>query len=127
LQVTGLGGLPGIHSARYAGPKASDAENNAKLLKMMAIRHIADRTAKFVSTIVLISPSGEEHVFEGVLEGKIATATKGSAGFGYDNVFIPNGATQTLAELGLAEKNKISHRAKACAQVADFLATHLRL
>lgn len=121
LLVAGLGGLPGIHSARYAGPKASDAENNAKLLKMMTIRPMANRSATFISTIVAYSPSGEEFVFEGRLEGEIAKAQKGTAGFGYDTVFIPQGESKTLAELGLAFKNKVSHRAHAVAQLLEIL------
>jgi XTP/dITP diphosphohydrolase len=125
LQVNGLGGLPGIHSARYAGPKAADSENVAKLLKMMAIRHIADRSAQFVSHIVLISPQNEEFIFEGTLKGFISTAAKGTTGFGYDNVFKPEGSEQTLAELGLAHKNKISHRAQACQKMLDLLLPRL--
>lgn len=121
IAVEGLGGLPGIHSARYAGPKASDAENNAKLLKMMTIRHVANRKASFLSTIVAFSPDGTEHVFEGRLDGELAKAAKGTTGFGYDSVFIPTGETKTLAELGLPFKNKISHRAKAVAQLMEIL------
>lgn len=121
LQVKGLGGLPGIHSARYAGDKASDSENVAKLLKMMQIRQIADRSAQFTASLVLISPAKEEFVFEGIFPGSIAKAPKGNQGFGYDTVFIPEGQTQTLAELGLAYKNQNSHRARACLQVAELL------
>lgn len=121
LVVEGLGGLPGIHSARYAGPKASDAENTAKLLKMMSIRHVANRSAHFVCTLVAFDPSGQEHIFEGKLSGTIATSQKGTAGFGYDSVFIPEGETKTLAELGLAHKNKVSHRAKATSQLAEVM------
>jgi XTP/dITP diphosphohydrolase len=119
LAVEGLNGLPGIHSARYAGPHAGDAENVAKLLKMMTLRPMANRKARFLSTIVAYSPAGEELIFEGTMEGEIAKAPRGSTGFGYDPVFIPEGETQTLAELGLAFKNKTSHRAKA---VALFMA-----
>lgn len=121
LAVEGMGGLPGIHSARYAGPKAGDAENVAKLLKMMTIRPMANRKAAFVSTIVAFDPEGNEHVFEGKLEGEIAKAPRGTAGFGYDSVFIPNGETKTLAELGLAFKNKVSHRANAVAGLLSLL------
>lgn len=127
LAVEGLGGLPGIHSARYAGPKASDGENIAKLLKMMTIRPMQNRKAAFVSTIVAFDPSGKEHVFEGRMEGEIAKAPKGTTGFGYDSVFIPEGETKTLAELGLAFKNKVSHRAKAVAQLMAVLETGLEL
>lgn len=121
LAVEGLNGLPGIHSARYAGPNARDGENNAKLLKMMTLRPMASRKAAFVCVIVAFDPSGQEHVFEGRLEGEIAKAARGTTGFGYDPVFIPTGETQTLAELGIAFKNKISHRAKALAQLAPLL------
>lgn len=121
LEVAGLGNLPGIHSARYAGAKASDSENTAKLLKMMQLRAMISRAARFRSVIVAYDPQGREHVFEGILKGEIAKAPKGTAGFGYDNVFIPEGRSQTLAELGLAFKNKISHRAGAVAGLAAAL------
>ncbi len=126
LLVAGLNNLPGVHSAKYAGPHASDAENNAKLLKMMAIRNIADRKAQFVSQIVVYSPEGEEFLFEGTLEGLIATNAKGQAGFGYDNVFIPTGETLTMAELGLAKKNQISHRAKAINKMLEAISLKLQ-
>ena len=121
LAVEGLGGLPGIHSARYAGPKAADAEHMAKLLKMMTLRPMANRNAAFVCTLVAFDPSGVEHVFEGRLEGEIAKASRGNAGFGYDPVFIPKGETKTIAELGLAFKNKVSHRARAIDGLAALL------
>lgn len=121
IAVEGLNGLPGIHSARYAGPKAQDAENVAKLLKMMTLKQMANRNAAFVSVIVAFDPEGNEHVFEGRLEGEIAKAARGTAGFGYDNVFVTPGETKTLAELGLAFKNKISHRAKAAAPFIELL------
>jgi XTP/dITP diphosphohydrolase len=121
LAVEGLGGMPGIHSARYAGPKAQDAENTAKVLKMITLRAMNSRNAAFVSVIVAFDPNGVEHVFEGRLEGEIAKAQKGSAGFGYDNIFVPKGETKTLAELGLAFKNKVSHRALAVNQLLALL------
>ena len=121
IEVTGLGNLPGIHSARYAGPKASDNENNAKLLKMMQIRNVTDRSARFFTCLIAISPEGEEHVFTGSLQGKIAPAPKGLHGFGYDPVFIPDGQTQTLAELGPGWKNQHSHRTQAVKNFLSFL------
>ncbi len=121
LIVDGLGGLPGIHSARYSGPKASEAENTAKLLKMVQIRTATNRKAHFTSVVVAYSPSGEEFIFEGQLSGEIAKAQKGNSGFGYDNVFMPENQTQTLAELGLAFKNKTSHRAKAIELMVEKL------
>lgn len=113
LEVTGLGGFPGIHSARYAGPKASDSENIAKLLKMMQIRAVADRSARFVCATVVLTPEGEEWVFEGEMRGMIAKNVAGQMGFGYDPVFIPEGESQTLAELGPGYKVQRSHRAMA--------------
>lgn len=121
LEVTGLGNLPGIHSARYAGPKASDNENVAKLLKMMQIRQVSDRSARFVCQLVVYTPDGQEWLFNGEMKGTIAKAPKGQNGFGYDPVFIPEGETQTLAELGLAYKNSHCHRAKAVAQFLEKL------
>lgn len=113
LEVTGLGGLPGIHSARYAGPKAADSENVAKLLKMMQIRAVTDRSARFVCTMVVYTPDGQEWVFTGEMKGSIAKAAVGQLGFGYDPVFIPEGETKTLAELGPGYKVRLSHRSKA--------------
>ncbi len=113
LEVEGLNKFPGIHSARYAGPKAADSENVAKLLKMMQIRQIQNRKARFVSVIVAFDPQGVEHIVEGELHGQISPKAIGTTGFGYDPVFIPEGETKTLADLGLAHKNRVSHRASA--------------
>lgn len=121
LEVEGLGGLPGVHSARYAGEKASDAENNAKLLKMVSIRTAGNRAAQFKCVFVAFSPDGKEHVIEGTVKGTIGTVAKGTAGFGYDPVFIPEGQTKTYAELGAAVKNQGSHRAQAIRQLAALL------
>ncbi|MEN0057376.1 MAG: RdgB/HAM1 family non-canonical purine NTP pyrophosphatase [Bdellovibrio sp.] len=113
LVVEGLNGLPGIHSARYAGPHASDSENVAKLLKMMTLKPMANRNAQFVCTTVIYSPEGEEWVFTGEMKGSIASKPVGLHGFGYDPVFLPTGQTQTLAELGDGFKTQHSHRAQA--------------
>lgn len=121
LEVEGLGNLPGIHSARYAGPKAADSENLAKLLKMMQIRNITNRNARFVCCMVVYSPTGEEWIFEGELKGVIGKTPAGQHGFGYDPVFIPTGETKTLAEIGSAFKAKNSHRAKATMQFFEKL------
>lgn len=121
LEVEGLGGLPGIHSARYAGPKASDGENVAKLLKMLSIRSPKNRKARFVCCMVAYSPKGEEFVFEGIVEGEVSEKVRGTTGFGYDPVFIPEGEKQTFSELGQAVKNKISHRAKAIRLFSEVL------
>ena len=113
LEVVGLGGLPGIHSARYAGAKAQDSENVAKLLKMLQIKAVTDRSARFLCTMVAFNPAGEEIILEGEIKGTIAKTPSGQHGFGYDPVFIPDGETQTLAQLGSGYKNQKSHRAAA--------------
>lgn len=119
LEVKGLGNLPGIHSARYAGPKAADSENVAKLLKMMQIRAVTDRSARFVCQMVVFTPQGEEWLFEGEMKGQIAKAPAGQHGFGYDPVFVAEGETQTLAQLGVGFKNQKSHRAHAIRQFLE--------
>ncbi len=116
LEVESLGHLPGIHSARYAGANARDSENVAKLLKMMQIRSGPNRQAQFKCVTVVLTPQNEEWVFEGVLKGQISPKVSGLMGFGYDPVFIPEGETKTLAELGPAYKIQKSHRALALAQ-----------
>jgi len=113
LVVEKMNGLPGIHSARYAGDNASDIENNTKLIKMMNLRGVMDRSAKLVACIVAYSPTGERAVFTGEFNGVIAKAPRGTMGFGYDSVFIPQGEEKTLAELGPGYKIQHSHRSKA--------------
>jgi non-canonical purine NTP pyrophosphatase (RdgB/HAM1 family) len=113
LVVEGLAGSPGVYSARYAGEMATDVENNLKVLQMMRIRSPVNRQASFVSVIIVRSPEKEEFVFEGSLKGKISETMKGTDGFGYDSIFIPEGETKTIGELGQAHKNRISHRARA--------------
>lgn len=121
LEVDGLDKNPGIYSARYAGDKASDGENNAKVLKMLKIRSPQNRTARFRCVMVAYSPSGEEFVFEGTVEGRISEKIRGTEGFGYDVIFIPEGEEKTFAELGLAFKNKVSHRAQAIRKFREIL------
>lgn len=124
LECEGLNNLPGVHSAYYAGPKATNQENVAKLLKMLQVR-TNNRNAQFKSLLLVYSPQGEEMIFEGILKGTIAMKQSGTAGFGYDPVFIPEGYTKTLAEMTLAEKNKISHRSLALRQFKDKLKQYL--
>lgn len=121
LEVEGLNGLPGVHSARYAGENARDSENIAKLLKMMQIRTPANRKAQFRCVFVVYSPEGKEKVIEARVEGTIATSVRGATGFGYDPVFIPEGESKTYAELGAAVKNQGSHRAQAIRQLLVLL------
>jgi XTP/dITP diphosphohydrolase len=121
LFVEGLNGLPGVHSARYAGDRASDGENRAKLLKMLQIRSPMNRKAFFDCTLVLLSPKKEEQVFSGQVHGEIAKKETGKGGFGYDNVFIPNGHSKTFGELTDGEKNAMSHRFQASQKLIEFL------
>jgi XTP/dITP diphosphohydrolase len=112
LEVEGLAGRPGIRSARYAGPEASDEENVAMLLDELAGAEGEARRARYVSELVLLSPERELRG-TGTLEGRIATEPRGSEGFGYDPVFVPEGEEQTVAEVGDDWKRKHSHRARA--------------
>ncbi len=127
LEVEGLGGLPGIHSARYAGPHARDSENVAKLLKMLQIRSVANRNARFLCTMVAFDPQGNEHIFTGELKGVIGKNPVGQMGFGYDPVFVPLGETKSMAELGPAFKNKHSHRAQATLILIDKILSQNKL
>lgn len=122
LEVDALGGRPGVHSARYSGKGATDASNNAKLLE--ELDGVADdaRTARFQCAIVVVDADGRElAVAEGACEGRIGRELRGVHGFGYDPLFVPDGYTETMAELGPDTKNAISHRAKAAAKLAPLL------
>ena len=113
LEVDALGGAPGIYSARYAGERASDAENVAKLLAALARCDAGSHAARFRCALALAREGEVLGTFEGVVEGTIVGIPRGSVGFGYDPVFQPAGSTQTFAELSSREKNRISHRARA--------------
>lgn len=114
LEVDALGGRPGVYSARYAGEQASDEDNLRKLLRELAGVPPGERTARYRCVIALLRRSASEPVIaEGSWEGRIATAPRGSGGFGYDPVFVPQGSRRTAAELSPAEKNAQSHRARA--------------
>lgn len=121
LEVDALGGEPGVHSARYAGPQASDADNIALLLKRLEGVPTERRTARFRSVVALVAPDGCEFLGEGVLEGQIVVEPRGSGGFGYDPVFQPLGESRTIAEMTLEEKNRVSHRAQALRQAVEAL------
>lgn len=118
LEVEALGGAPGVYSARYAGDGHDAKANMKKLLK--ELENIADRKAQFRTVIALIL-DGKEHLFEGKIEGTIIAKEKGTAGFGYDPIFMPNGYSQTFAELGMDVKKSISHRALAVKSLCEFL------
>jgi XTP/dITP diphosphohydrolase len=118
LEVDALNGEPGIYSARYAGPAAEDPDNLRLVLDRMAGKK--DRKARFVAAIALII-NGEEHTFNGVIEGSLALEPLGSNGFGYDPAFIPEGYEQTFGQLSATIKQELSHRAKAVNEMIRFL------
>lgn len=118
LEIEALGGKPGVHSARFAGENKDSAANIRKVQEMLG--ESSNRNARFRTVIALIL-EGREHLFEGIVTGKIIRENKGAEGFGYDPVFIPDGKNRTFAEMDLAEKNTVSHRAKAFAKLKDFL------
>jgi len=113
LEVDRLKGLPGIHSARYSGEKASSRENNRKLLNAVKGVPFSKRGARFKGILAMVSPDGREVIKEGSCRGKIGFKEKGKRGFGYDPLFLLPKYGKTMAELSLEEKNKISHRGKA--------------
>jgi len=120
LEVAALGGEPGVYSARYAGPQRSAADNVTKLLHELATQ--PDRRARFRTVIALVLPDGQMHEFSGEVSGTIAGLPVGHSGFGYDPIFVPTeGDGRTFAEMTLAEKNLLSHRARAVEGLVDFL------
>ena len=126
LEVDALGGAPGIHSARYAGANATDTEMIDKLLEELArVRAKNDsRRARFHCLLALARNGEVLGVFEGTAEGEITERPRGSRGFGYDPIFVPKGFQQTFGELGPAEKNQLSHRARALKKLRAFLMPH---
>ena len=121
LEVEALGGQPGIFSARFAGEPTDDRKNNEKLLQRL--KRESNRKARFHASVALALPDGREFFTEGALEGRIATEPKGTSGFGYDPIFIPNGFSKTLAELGATIKDRISHRRRALENLRESLRT----
>lgn len=117
LQVDALGGAPGIHSARYAGPNATDAENNAKLWQEMDGQ--TNRTATFVCVISIAVPSGPALTYESECKGVIADAPEGKKGFGYDPLFYYPPLKKTFAQMTAEEKNRVSHRGKAFSELKE--------
>lgn len=118
LEVAALGGAPGVHSARYATDGHDFAANNRLLLKNL--EGAADRRARFRTVVALII-DGEEHLFEGIVEGRIVETERGAEGFGYDPLFQPDGCDKTFAEMDAAEKNAHSHRGRAVRKLAAYL------
>lgn len=120
LEVEALNNEPGVYSARYAGENKNPEANMFKVLDNL--REKENRKARFRTVIALIL-NGKEYLFEGIINGKITNSKQGSAGFGYDPIFMPEGYNETFAELGNNIKNKISHRALAINKLYDFLKT----
>lgn len=121
LEVSALDGAPGVKSARYAGDNRSSDDNIDLLLSNLAGKE--DRSAQF-RTVISLLIDGQETQFEGICKGHITAAQKGAEGFGYDPVFIPDGAAKTFAEMSRAEKAQYSHRAKATEKLVAFLNTY---
>jgi XTP/dITP diphosphohydrolase len=126
LEVDFLGGAPGIFSARFAGPQANDEANNRKLIALLENVEEPQRTARFVCVIAVAWPSGKVETVKGICPGTITREAKGTAGFGYDPYFVPDGYQQTFAELPAAEKNLISHRGRALQAAKVLLETQLK-
>lgn len=118
LEVEALGGEPGVHSARYATDGHDFAANNRLLLKNLEGKE--NRRARFRTVISLIE-GGEEHLFEGIVEGRIIDHESGEEGFGYDPLFVPDGFDRTFAEMTAEEKNAVSHRGRAVRKLVAYL------
>ena len=121
LAVDALNGEPGIYSARFAGEQRSDADNNAKVLRLMETVADADRTARFFCVIAIVLPDGREYTVEGTCEGTILHALRGEGGFGYDPLFYVESMNKTFAELTMEEKNRISHRGHANRKAVEII------
>jgi XTP/dITP diphosphohydrolase len=127
LEVDALGGEPGARSHRYAGEGASDIDRNKYLLKKLKRVPTKDRTARFRCVIAIATPGGKVRLFSGECRGLIIDKPRGKNGFGYDPIFYLPELGKTMAELTLAEKNKISHRARAAEKAREYLVKWRRL
>jgi XTP/dITP diphosphohydrolase len=119
LEVDALSGAPGVYSARFSGPDATDERNNAKLLDELRNVDWTSRTARFRCAMVALAPSGAELTADGVWEGRILTAPRGKGGFGYDPLFLDEQSGMSAAEMDSGEKNRRSHRARAMARLLE--------
>lgn len=125
LEVFHLNGQPGVHSARFAGETATYDDNNKKLLAALRAVPPEQRTARFRCVIAFVAEETEQ-IAEGVCQGSIATTLRGTGGFGYDPLFVPDGFLQTYAQLTPDIKNRVSHRGKALASMKKFLTSYYR-
>ena len=121
LEIAALNGLPGVHSARFAGENKDSSANIEKVFSMLG--DTMKREARFRTVIALILDK-KEYLFEGIITGTITRTKKGTKGFGYDPIFVPDGKICTFAEMDLAEKNTVSHRARAFEKLKEFLLKH---
>lgn len=121
LEINTLNGEPGVLSARYAGENRDD-HNNMDLV-LSKLRDEQDRTARF-KTVITLNFRGQQHIFEGIVEGEITKIKMGTNGFGYDPIFKPNGAYKTFGQMNMEEKNAFSHRSRAFNKMITFLAKH---
>lgn len=120
LEVAALGGAPGVDTAVYAGEGCTDADNRRKMLGVLS--GVSDRSARFVTVVLVAWPDGSETIVEGVCAGRIAEAERGDRGFGFDQLFVPDdGDGRTFAEMSADEKNAISHRGRAFRELAAGL------
>ena len=120
LEIFALNGRPGVHSARYAGEQRDSNENMDKVLN--ELETLSNRSAQF-KTVITLFWEGKQLQFEGIIRGQIANVKKGSEGFGYDPIFIPEGESRSFAEMSLSEKNQFSHRARAIEKLVSFFNT----
>lgn len=121
LEVEELNWMPGVRSARWAGPQCDDAANNELLLAQLDGVPTGRRGARFVCALALVLPDGEQHLWQGVMPGRIVDQERGAGGFGYDPLFVPDGEERTSAELSPQEKDAISHRGQAVRQFITWL------
>jgi len=126
LAVDVLNGMPGVRSARWAGPDATDEDNNELLLRQLVGVPAEERTGQFVCAMALVLTDGTEHVRTGVMRGQVGTAPVGENGFGYDPLFIADGNTVTTAELDAVSKDAISHRGQAVRAIVPVVVDELR-
>jgi XTP/dITP diphosphohydrolase len=121
IEVDALGGAPGVRSARFLGGAATDAERNARIMEMLRDVPPERRTARYRASVAVALPTGTVRIFDGTCEGRIAVASRGRGGFGYDPIFVPKGEGRTMAEISTETKNRISHRARALRAAEAYL------
>lgn len=121
IEVDALNGAPGPQSRRFLGDKATDAARNARMLKLLGKVPVAQRTARYRAVVAVATPDAQVRTFEGTCEGQVLIAPRGSHGFGYDPIFYVPAYDKSMAQLPLAVKNRISHRARAFAAARPYL------